>query len=74
VRAQAEAIAQRPEIVGAGGATDRINAIYRRVLSRTPDREETALATSYVGEAPGERQWVSFVQGLLLSNEFIFCD
>ena len=74
VRAQAEAIVKRKEIAGACCDTERIDALYRRVLSRNPDAEESTLATKYLGDAPGERQWTNFVQGLLLSNEFIFCD
>ena len=57
---------------------ERIAAVYRRVLSRQPDAEESVLAASYLGNAPvdssGARQWADFVQGLLLSNEFSFYD
>lgn len=74
VRAQAEALMRAPAITAACCDQERIDAIYRRVLSRHADAEEIALATAYLGDAPAERQWANFVQGLLLSNEFIFCD
>jgi hypothetical protein len=74
VRAQAEAVTKLPEVADACCTPERIAKVYRQVLSRVPDAEEEKLAASYLGDAPTERQWVSFVQGLLLSNEFIFCD
>ncbi len=74
VRNQAEAVVRLPEIAKVEPTSERISAIYRRVLSRNPDGEEIALASSYLSGAPIERQWVGFVQGLLLSNEFVFCD
>ncbi len=73
VRAQAEAVAHLPQVVN-GSGSERIDAIYRRVLSRHPDDEETKLAAQYLGAEPGERQWANFAQALLLSNEFTFCD
>lgn len=74
VRAQAEAIVKRADIAGACCNEERIDAIYRSVHARHPDAEESALTVKYLGNAPGERQWTNFVQALLLSNEFIFCD
>jgi hypothetical protein len=71
VRAQAEAVVHRP---GIANATNRIEGIYRCVLSRRADADEIKLAVDYLGDSPGEKQWTNFVQGLLLSNEFIFCD
>jgi hypothetical protein len=74
LRAQAEAVAQQPEIAAALEATDRIAAMYRRVLSRQPAAEEVLLACQYVGETPTAEQWTDFVHVLLMSNEFIYCD
>ncbi len=78
VRAQAEAIVLLPEVRDAAAVGERIDAIYRRVLSRKPDAEELALAAAYLGAAPldptAAQPWANFVQGLLLSNEFTFCD
>lgn len=74
VRAQAEAVLRLPKIADADPGALRVDAIYRRVLSRFPDAQEAMLAEAYLGDAPDDRQWTSFVQALLLSNEFIFCD
>jgi cytochrome c553 len=78
LRAQADAVLHQPDITSTTTAADRIVAIYRRILSRNPDADETALAKNYVGPAPlddaGTRQWTNFVQSLLLSNEFVFID
>jgi len=74
LRAQAEAVAQQPEIAAALEATDRIAAMYRRVLSRQPAAEEVLLARQYLGETPTAEQWTDFVHVLLMSNEFIYCD
>jgi hypothetical protein len=73
VRAQAEAVAHLPQTMN-GSESERIDATYRRVLSRHPDAEEAKLAADYLGAEPGERQWTNFAQALLLSNEFTFCD
>jgi hypothetical protein len=48
------------------------------VLPRSPDAEEAAMARTYIAAAglddPVRRQWVNLVQGLLLSNEFVFVE
>jgi hypothetical protein len=74
VRAQAEGVNRQPEIAELLDARARIGAIYRRILVRTPDAEELALAQRYLGAAPTEAQWAQFAQALLLSNEFFYCD
>jgi hypothetical protein len=78
VRAQAEAVLRQPDVASAKAADDRVTAVYRRVLSRSPDAEETAMARTYIAAAglddPVRRQWVNLVQGLLLSNEFVFVE
>jgi Protein of unknown function (DUF1553)/Protein of unknown function (DUF1549)/Planctomycete cytochrome C len=78
LRAQAEAVLHQPNISSTKSAPDRIAALYRRILSRNPDADESTLAKNYLGPAPldaaGVRQWTNFVQSLLLSNEFIFVD
>jgi hypothetical protein len=78
VRAQAESVLRQPDVAAAKTADERIVAVYRRVLSRSPDAEEAAMARSYLSLAalddPVRRQWVNLVQGLLLSNEFEFVE
>ena len=74
LRAQAEGVNRQPEIAEMLDVGERINAIYRRILIRLPDRDEIALARRYLGETPTEAQWAQFAQVLLLSNEFFYCD
>ena len=74
VRAQAESVNRQPEIAELLDARARLTAIYRRILARLPDREETELAQRYLGAAPDEPRWTQFAQALLLSNEFIHYD
>ncbi|MEI6235594.1 MAG: PSD1 and planctomycete cytochrome C domain-containing protein [Planctomycetota bacterium] len=78
VRAQAEALIHEPEISKFADVRERIRTLYRRVFSHDPDDKEIAMAEAYLGstkaDASGDRQWTSFVQSLLLSNEFMFCD
>jgi hypothetical protein len=78
LRSQAEAVLHRPDVTESKTAGDRITMIYRRVLSRDPDSVERELADKYIGSAPldgsGAKQWTTLVQGLLLSNEFMFVD
>ncbi len=78
VRAQAESVLRQPDVAAAKTADERLIAVYRRVLSRSPDAEETALAKAYLSGAalddPVRRQWINLVQGLLLSNEFVFVE
>ncbi|MGB8167206.1 MAG: PSD1 and planctomycete cytochrome C domain-containing protein [Chthoniobacteraceae bacterium] len=74
VRAQAEAVVRLPAVTEACCDHERIDAIYRRVLSRHAADDELKLAEGYLGDAPSDRQWANLAQGLLLSNEFIFCD
>jgi hypothetical protein len=78
VRQQAAAVLHRPEVEKAKTARDRVAATFRAVLSRQPSKDELKLALSYVGDAPlaesSAQRWASFVQGLLVSNEFLFVD
>jgi len=78
VRQQAEALLKRAEMVKAVNADERIKTAFRLVYSRQPTKDELKLALEYVSAAPaGEaanRQWASFVQGLMIANEFVFVD
>lgn len=78
VRQQADATLRRSELEKAGSPRDRIAAAFRTVLSRQPSNDEIQLGLNYVGDAPldesGTQRWASFVQGLLVSNEFVYVD
>jgi hypothetical protein len=78
VRQQAEAVLSRPELAAAKTAEERIATIFHLVLSRQPSRDEIQFGETCVGTAPldqsGAREWATLVQGLLLSNEFVYVD
>lgn len=78
VRQQAEALLRRPEIAQSRTTQERIRASFRAVLSRDPAGEEVVMSEAYLTRAPREvadqLPWTSFLQGLLLSDEFVFVD
>jgi hypothetical protein len=74
LRAQAENVNRQPEIAETIDVRARIAALYKRILIRVPQTDETDLASTYLGSAPTPAQWIQFAQVLLLSNEFFFCD
>jgi cytochrome c553 len=74
VRAQAESIAARSEFKNLADPRARITALYRQILSRSPDEDEQRFAAEFLSATPTDRQWSSFAQTLLLSNEFAFYD
>ena len=74
LRAQAENINRQPEIADLIDVPARITALYKQILIRVPQKDETDLASTYLGTAPTPAQWIQFAQVLLLSNEFFFCD
>lgn len=74
VHQQAEAVLKRSEIVIAASDAAKITMIFRVVLSRDPAVEELPLVKALLAQQPSARGWISFVQGLMLSNEFVFVD
>jgi cytochrome c553 len=53
VRQQARRLLARPEVAGAGAASDRIPALYRLVYGRAPTAEEAELGRAFVEPGPG---------------------
>jgi hypothetical protein len=78
VRQQAEALLKRTEMVKTASEEERIKTAFELVYSRQPTKDELKFSLEYLGVAPageaGNRQWASFVQGLLIANEFVFLD
>jgi hypothetical protein len=74
LRTQAENVNRQPEIAERTEVSERVAALYRRILARRPEADEVALASRYLGRAPAAAQWTQFAQVLLLSNEFSYCD
>ncbi|MDB5313701.1 MAG: Planctomycete cytochrome [Gemmataceae bacterium] len=78
VAEQAKALANRPEVVAAKSADEKLTKLYRAALGRNTTRDELALGREFVGAgAQGGAafgKWEQFAQVLLLSNEFAFVD
>ena len=53
----------------------KIERLYRLVYNRPPAHEEYELARAFLGQVaiePG--RWRSYVQALLMANEFVYVD
>jgi uncharacterized protein DUF1553 len=66
VRKQAEGLSQR--ISSESSDPAKVQALYRILFGRTPNREELQYATEFVSAGP--TTWPQYVQVLLSSNEF----
>jgi hypothetical protein len=80
---QAKALASRAEVVTANTVKQRVTALYRAVLARSPSRAELAAAERFL--APGEPSrggtagsklsaFEQLAQVLLMTNELLFID
>ena len=78
VQDQARAVVQLPEITRATGSAERIQALYRRILSRDPSSRELGQSLQFLEASPrrdGELDpWEQLAQVLLISNESVFID
>jgi hypothetical protein len=52
----------------------RVMAIYLALFGRRASAVELQTAERYLGSGPGDDDWASYVQGLLMTNEFAFID
>jgi hypothetical protein len=64
----------RPEIAEVTDIHDRVNRLYDLLFGRKATVAEQDLAQDYLGNTPTAAVWESYVQGLLLLNEFVFLD
>ena len=78
---QARALAGLPEIQSRQKLSDRVDALFRRVLGRHATKNETTSALHFIETANQETEpagglntWEQFSQVLLISNEAIFLD
>jgi hypothetical protein len=76
---QAMALGARPEVAGEPDPARRVEALYRLVLARAPDRSEVASALRFVtrrmdSEPSQLTAWQAYSQVLLLTNEAMFVD
>ena len=71
----ARAILARPEIAAAHGTKAKVERMVRLILCRRPDEEDRALARAFLAASSDDSTpWQSFVQALLMTNEFVFVD
>ena len=68
---QARAIAARSEVNGAKDDAERVAALYRVILARSPDGDETKRGMKFLRAGGPVAQ---LAQVLLLTNEFTFVD
>jgi hypothetical protein len=77
VQEQALALAARRELTAAKTPEQKVTALYRVALGRTPTKAELTLATEFVSDDDPKAafgRWPQLAQVLLLSNEFAFVD
>jgi hypothetical protein len=81
VMEQARALTARPEIASLEIPEQRAQALYRRVLGRSPTQAETRSALRFVESAQadtvpekGLAPWEQFAQILMISNEAVFVE
>jgi hypothetical protein len=75
---QARGVARRPEIAKALSNEERIQALYRLVLQRSPQKSEIELGEKFIAAEPRKDSKLSplerYAQVLLLSNELSYVD
>jgi len=69
----AENVLKRPEVAGQADLSRKVDRVYHLLYGRGPNPAEIQLAQEYLAGASPE-DWVRYVQGLLMSNEFVFVD
>jgi hypothetical protein len=71
----ANAILGRPEIAAEHDTDAKIGRLERLIHGRAPSAQDRALAREFLTVHPnGSIPWRSFVQALLMANEFVFVD
>lgn len=69
------AILARPEIDAAPEIDAKVDRLDCLIYGRRSGAEDRSLAREFLGGSPsGSNRWRSFVQALLMANEFVFID
>jgi hypothetical protein len=71
-RDAAKRLVQSPRIQKLTDPGDRLDAIFRTVLGRSPTLDERDLALALVAKGP--ERWTDLAHGLMMTNEFAFVD
>jgi hypothetical protein len=84
LRDQVKSLGQRAELASLAEPRERIEQLYRLVLSRRPTEQELQLGLTFLtqeesqvvaaGDEPRLSAWERYVQVLLLSNEFVYVE
>jgi hypothetical protein len=65
----------RAEIAALTDPRSKVERLFRLVYGRSVSEEEFTTIRRFLGEPPADqRRWQSFVQAILLANEFMFVD
>ncbi len=67
-------IAARPDLHTLAEQPQQVGRLYQIVLGRPPSYEELELADAFLGSDPSRKQWLQYIQALLMTNEFVFVD
>jgi hypothetical protein len=67
-------LAGRKDVLNLADVDQRISRVYQILYSRAPSEHEQALARIYLGAQPTVESWSTYVQTLLMTNEFVFVD
>ncbi len=71
----ADCILRRPEISDGHETAMKIERLYRLIYNRSPGNEELRIAREFLGQVATEpSRWRSYIQALLIANEFVYVD
>ena len=65
---------RRPEVAEMTKTEPRLEYLNRLLFGRVPTSAETAIAREFLGDKPAADEWLQYVHGLLMTNEFVFVD
>ena len=70
----ARRILRRLDVIALKEADSRVEGLNRLLFGRVPTSAETTIACEFLGDQPTADQWLQYVHGLLMTNEFVFVD
>jgi hypothetical protein len=70
----ARRLVSRPEMAALAGPPEKIDWLHVVLFGHPPTVEEMEVAAAYLGLNPSAERWISYVQSLLMTNEFVFVD
>jgi hypothetical protein len=68
-------ILARPDIAVVSDFRSKAERLFWLIYGRTMSEDEFTTIRRFLGETPvDQRRWQSFVQAMLMANEFVFVD